>query len=52
MSCISCGKRISPDEKAVKFMCPNCGSVSIIRCEKCRLFGRSYRCPKCDFTGP
>jgi predicted RNA-binding Zn-ribbon protein involved in translation (DUF1610 family) len=51
-SCISCSKKITPGEKAVKFQCPNCGQVTIWRCEKCRLFGREYQCPGCGFKGP
>jgi len=50
--CISCGKKVTPEEKAVKFSCPECGGITIWRCEKCRLFGREYHCPKCGFTGP
>ncbi|UCH57960.1 MAG: DUF1610 domain-containing protein [Candidatus Bathyarchaeota archaeon] len=51
-SCISCGKKITPGEKAVKFQCPTCGNVTIWRCERCRLFGREYTCPGCGFKGP
>jgi len=51
-SCISCGKKITPGEKSVKFLCPKCGGIIIWRCERCRLFGREYHCPKCGFTGP
>jgi len=50
--CISCGRNIPPWNNAVKFQCPNCGSVTIWRCEKCRHFGRPYKCPACGFTGP
>ncbi|MDH5771045.1 MAG: zinc finger domain-containing protein [Candidatus Bathyarchaeota archaeon] len=50
--CLSCGHVISPDEKSVNFLCPSCGELVIWRCEKCRLFGRLYKCPKCGFTGP
>ncbi|MBS7659548.1 MAG: zinc finger domain-containing protein [Candidatus Bathyarchaeia archaeon] len=51
-SCTSCGKPIPPATKATKFPCPNCGEIIIRRCEKCRNFGRQYKCPKCGFTGP
>ncbi|UCD45158.1 MAG: DUF1610 domain-containing protein [Candidatus Bathyarchaeota archaeon] len=51
-SCISCGKKITPGERAVKFQCPSCGTVTIWRCERCRLFGREYSCPACGFKGP
>ncbi|MCK4243739.1 DUF1610 domain-containing protein [Candidatus Bathyarchaeota archaeon] len=51
-TCISCGHNIVVDEKAVKFSCPSCGEILMWRCERCRLFGRTYKCPKCGFTGP
>ncbi|MCJ7770091.1 zinc finger domain-containing protein [Candidatus Bathyarchaeota archaeon] len=51
-TCIWCGHVIAPGEKAVKFPCPSCGEFELWRCEKCRDFGRSYKCPKCGFQGP
>ncbi|MFQ6084720.1 MAG: zinc finger domain-containing protein [Candidatus Bathyarchaeia archaeon] len=51
-NCTSCNKPIKPWEKSVRFSCPNCGEVTIRRCERCRLFSRGYRCPKCGFRGP
>jgi|APFre7841882590_1041340.scaffolds.fasta_scaffold11755_3 predicted RNA-binding Zn-ribbon protein involved in translation (DUF1610 family) len=51
-TCNWCGRMILPAEAAVKFPCPSCGEVVVWRCEKCRLFGRPYKCPKCGFTGP
>ncbi|HEX4921336.1 MAG TPA: zinc finger domain-containing protein [Candidatus Bathyarchaeia archaeon] len=51
-SCNWCGRMILPREGAVHFPCPQCGEVTIWRCEKCRGFGRSYKCQKCGFTGP
>jgi len=50
--CTSCGRTIIPLEYYVRFPCPNCGQITIVRCEKCRKFGRSYKCPKCGFQGP
>ncbi len=50
--CTSCGKLIVPWEKAVRFVCPNCGEVIIWRCASCRKMGVEYRCPKCGFVGP
>ncbi|RJS85302.1 DUF1610 domain-containing protein [Candidatus Bathyarchaeota archaeon] len=50
--CTSCNRIIPPDTNATKFPCPNCGQIIIWRCEKCRQFGRQYRCPNCGFTGP
>ncbi|WP_455368149.1 zinc finger domain-containing protein [[Eubacterium] cellulosolvens] len=50
--CNWCGRIILPDESAVKFPCPSCGEIVVWRCEKCRTFGRPYKCPKCGFAGP
>ncbi|MHA1585432.1 MAG: zinc finger domain-containing protein [Promethearchaeota archaeon] len=50
--CTSCGKLIQPGENAVHFACPSCGDVLIWRCERCRRFARSYKCPNCGFEGP
>ncbi|MCW3987656.1 MAG: zinc finger domain-containing protein [Candidatus Bathyarchaeota archaeon] len=50
--CIWCGHSIMPREKAVKFSCPSCREFTMWRCEKCRNFGRPYKCAKCGFTGP
>ncbi|MFH0897689.1 MAG: zinc finger domain-containing protein [Candidatus Bathyarchaeota archaeon] len=50
--CIWCCHIIMPQEKSVKFACPACGEFVLWRCEKCRDFGRPYKCPKCGFTGP
>ncbi|MEM3596701.1 MAG: zinc finger domain-containing protein [Candidatus Bathyarchaeia archaeon] len=52
VTCTSCGKTIPPGAEATKFLCPNCGEITIRRCGKCRKFGRPYKCPKCGFTGP
>ncbi|BBD72452.1 RNA-binding protein [Sulfodiicoccus acidiphilus] len=50
--CSSCGKLIHPREKAVAFLCPNCGEVLIWRDYHCRKQGIPYTCPKCGFEGP
>jgi predicted RNA-binding Zn-ribbon protein involved in translation (DUF1610 family) len=50
--CFSCGKLIHPEEKAVMFLCPNCGEIQISRCSSCRKQGTPYICPKCGFEGP
>lgn len=50
--CISCGKPITPFEKGVHFICPNCGKAEIWRCEKCRKLGNPWKCPVCGFEGP
>lgn len=50
--CSSCGRPIPPYTRGVSFKCPNCGEVTIWRCEKCRKLVNPYVCPKCGFKGP
>ncbi len=50
--CSSCKKTIEPHEKAVSFKCPNCGAVTIWRCQRCRSLSLPYKCPNCGFEGP
>ena len=50
--CSCCHRHIRPNDKSVKFNCPNCGSVLIWRCESCREAVRSYLCESCNFKGP
>ncbi|MHA1145521.1 MAG: zinc finger domain-containing protein [Candidatus Helarchaeota archaeon] len=52
INCNGCSRLISPNERAVKFACPNCGKIIIWRCERCKIFARTYRCPNCNFLGP
>ncbi|MCD6557585.1 MAG: DUF1610 domain-containing protein [Candidatus Aenigmarchaeota archaeon] len=52
LKCITCGVNIVSEDNFSKFLCPNCGKVEIIRCEKCRRKSNIYRCPKCGFEGP
>ena len=52
LNCTGCGRIIASTESAVRFNCPNCGEYEVWRCERCRKFGRTYLCPKCDFVGP
>ncbi|UCH01994.1 MAG: DUF1610 domain-containing protein [Candidatus Bathyarchaeota archaeon] len=51
-NCVWCGHVIMPSEKATKFRCPLCDEFLLWRCEKCRIFRRPYKCPKCGFQGP
>lgn len=41
-----------PNDKCVKFDCPDCGEERIWRCQSCREAAREYACPKCGFEGP
>lgn len=50
MTCSSCKKEVSDDY--VRFKCPGCGKVEMIRCAKCRETAAAYRCPECKFVGP
>ncbi|MCK4497658.1 RNA-binding protein [Candidatus Bathyarchaeota archaeon] len=50
--CTSCNRTIPPGTESLRCNCPNCGEIVIWRCQKCRQFGREYKCPKCGFRGP
>ncbi|MDH3278577.1 MAG: zinc finger domain-containing protein [Nitrosopumilus sp.] len=41
-----------PNDKCVKFNCPNCGADLIWRCQSCREAARNYTCSSCNFQGP
>jgi len=52
-ACSCCHRHIMPNDKCVKFECPNCDSKKTIwRCESCREAVRDYICPSCNFQGP
>ncbi|MBD3192439.1 MAG: RNA-binding protein [Candidatus Heimdallarchaeota archaeon] len=52
-SCSSCFRKISPNDiGSVKFRCPECGDVVIVRCSRCRNLGNDFKCPACGFEGP
>ncbi|MDW8170728.1 MAG: zinc finger domain-containing protein [Desulfurococcaceae archaeon] len=50
--CSSCHKLMNPEEPGAAFPCPNCGSIMIYRCAKCRKLSVPYKCPVCGFEGP
>ncbi|MGM0510244.1 MAG: zinc finger domain-containing protein [Thermoplasmatota archaeon] len=50
-TCTSCGKTLV-SLRNTTFPCPECGNVTIGRCEKCRNQGEEYECPECGFRGP
>ncbi|MBI4176826.1 MAG: DUF1610 domain-containing protein [Candidatus Aenigmarchaeota archaeon] len=50
--CTTCGSVVAYVGTFVEFMCPNCGSDLIRRCEKCKNFSNKYKCSKCGFEGP
>ncbi|MCH2603959.1 MAG: zinc finger domain-containing protein [Candidatus Nitrosopelagicus sp.] len=41
-----------PNDKCVKFNCPECDAVLLWRCESCREAATSYTCDSCKFSGP
>ncbi|HLE46276.1 MAG TPA: zinc finger domain-containing protein [Thermoplasmata archaeon] len=49
--CVSCGLVIG-GRGTTSFPCPNCGNVTIGRCQQCRDQGVAYACPECGFRGP
>ncbi len=48
----STNEPVAPFEKAVKFVCPRCGQYTVIRTQKSRKLGITYKCPICGFEGP
>ena len=51
-TCNGCNRPIMPNDKCVKFNCPECGNDLIWRCSSCRQAAISYTCPSCGFIGP
>lgn len=52
MKCSSCNVDITNLAGSVRFNCPSCGKIAIIRCKDCRNKSIKYKCSKCDFEGP
>ncbi|MBI5146546.1 MAG: RNA-binding protein [Thaumarchaeota archaeon] len=50
--CSCCHRHIMPNDRCVKFNCPECGAILIWRCESCRESARTYTCGSCGFQGP
>ncbi|MBN2203032.1 MAG: DUF1610 domain-containing protein [Candidatus Aenigmarchaeota archaeon] len=50
--CTSCGENVVGQEEFVKFKCPACGEVEVIRCKKCKKMSNPYKCSACGFEGP
>ncbi|MEM5802488.1 MAG: zinc finger domain-containing protein [Candidatus Aenigmatarchaeota archaeon] len=52
LKCTSCGTNVLSKKNFVRFMCPKCGKVKIIRCSTCKNLGTKYTCKECNFEGP
>lgn len=52
LECTTCHTNVVTENSFIKFKCPGCGEVEIIRCERCRKSSNIYKCPKCGFEGP
>jgi predicted RNA-binding Zn-ribbon protein involved in translation (DUF1610 family) len=52
LKCVTCGKDLVGEEDFVKFQCPQCGEMTIVRCRKCKTLSSPYKCVKCGFEGP
>jgi len=50
--CVSCKKDLINDNGTVRFQCPGCGKVEILRCRHCREIAAKYVCSNCGFSGP
>ena len=50
--CTTCNVDVLTKENFVKFACPNCGEVEIVRCFTCKNLSNKYICKSCQFTGP
>jgi Zn-ribbon RNA-binding protein len=50
--CSSCGISLIGQENFVKFNCPNCSEIAIVRCKQCKTLSIPYKCEKCNFEGP
>jgi len=50
--CSGCNRHIMPNDKSVKFNCPECGVKLLWRCQSCRESATSYSCDECKFLGP
>ena len=50
--CTGCNRHIMPNDKSVKFDCPECGTILMWRCQSCRESAASYTCKSCNFSGP
>ncbi len=51
LKCSSCKVDITNLHGSVRFMCPACNKVEIIRCNDCRNKSIKYKC-SCGFEGP
>jgi len=51
LKCTSGGTNVMARKNFVRFKCPNCGEVEIIRCSQCKTASNKYVCT-CGFTGP
>lgn len=52
LKCTTCKTNILAKDNFVKFKCPNCGEVEIVRCSTCKTLCNKYTCESCEFTGP
>ena len=50
--CSGCNRHIMPNDKSVKFDCPECGAALLWRCQSCRESATTYTCKSCNFSGP
>ncbi|MBI2545403.1 MAG: DUF1610 domain-containing protein [Candidatus Aenigmarchaeota archaeon] len=52
LQCTTCNTNVLARKNFVRFKCPKCGEVEIIRCSTCKNLGIKYTCSGCNFEGP
>ena len=52
LKCSTCKVNILAKENFVRFNCPACGKVEIVRCNTCKSLSNKYTCENCGFVGP
>ncbi|TAL47216.1 DUF1610 domain-containing protein [archaeon] len=52
MKCTTCNTDVLAKKNFVRFNCPDCGQVEIVRCLECKQRNAKYSCSGCAFQGP
>lgn len=52
LKCTTCKEPVTNDLGTVRFKCPSCGKVDIVRSRNMRAIAARYVCHECNFAGP